>query len=155
MRYKRIPTIALVDFTTQKTTQTKPNSLIFNKLFPQKRFRWFCFMNWSCWACFGGPAKMQQFSLEIQLIHRKPPAKKVKCILKRGIPKLHIHFLGFPRDPLPHVFLGTQCMGIMLKFLSFTSPPPPPFCSVMLSQFLWTAVCDSWFDYLRTPLSPY
>ena len=57
----------------------------------------------------------------------------------------------------PHVFLGTQCMcmGIMLKFLSFISPPPPPFCSVMLSQFLWTAVCDSWFDYLGSPLFPY
>ena len=42
---------------------------------------------------------MQQFSLEIQLIHRKPPAKKVKCILKRGVPILHTHFLGFPKDP--------------------------------------------------------
>ena len=76
---------------------------------------------------------MQQFSLEIQLIHRKPPAKKVKCILKRGVPKLHIHFLGFQEIPPPHVFLGTQCMGIILKFLSFTYPPSPPSCSIMLS----------------------
>ena len=66
---------------------------------------------------------MQQFSLEIQLIHRKPPAKKVKCILKRGGPILHYHLLGFPEIP-PHVFLGTQCMGIILKFLSFTYPDP-------------------------------
>ena len=50
---------------------------------------------------------MQQFSLEIQLIHRKPPAKKVKCILKRGVPKLHIHFLGFPDIPPPCLFGNT------------------------------------------------
>ena len=48
---------------------------------------------------------MQQFSLEIQLIHRKPPAKKVKCILKRGVPILHTSWI--PKRPPPCVFGNT------------------------------------------------
>ena len=77
------------------------------------------------------------------VLYFTPQIKKKYCTAmcyKRGVPKLHIHFLGFPEIP-PHVFLGTQCMGIILKFLSFTYPDPSfLFCNavtIFMDRRMW------------------